>query len=634
MLYFYKNIILLNSMEENLNNIEKNNDNINELSINDFQNDLDEEKDMENKKENIPEKEQINEYDINNFSELINKIKYFLEDKNEIKAKNKDNKRGSKQFNNIETTKKPKAEHINIIIPILNEFIDFLSKKNLEEKCKDLNLRGLSEILIKLQSTFFLNMDILTKIEIICNLLVNNLKNNEQSEIFMEIMVETLNYCENYDCSNVLITSLKLINNILKKYSYFIEPVYDFTIPKIYNVLDLNYQNEEMIQLLCYKILLLFIYNNVFSYDLVGKGLLSRIKELLNKIKKKIDNNELNNNLNINNEKKDLNNDIVKNNESNNANINDLIKQIYILLISLTNVDSNLIKISEELMEILLDEFLRENYSEDSNINIKILFFELLIEKEQKSIDIFIKYKGIECILKLMIMHEKNKDVILKLFHIINMILTYNKAYNEIMIKLKFHEYIKNIVDNLGNVERDIDFSGKSILFLIDFRKDKLEEVEEYDLNQIKLKKASAPPSYVINFLTNGKVVKIVNNLGEIKKKYLYFTSDFLKVIAKKVNSNLPPKQKYIIETVNINSVVKGYGTDAFKKSKRFYRALPEFNKCFSIIALHPLEGQKSINVICDKESEVDKWINYIKIIIAYLQENKTIKKNISFNNS
>ena len=281
-----------------------------------------------------------------------------------------------------------------------------------------------------------------------------------------------------------------------------------------------------------------------------------------------------------------------------------------------------------------MGEFLNENYSDDKNINIKIVFFELLIEKEQKSIDIFIKYKGIECILKLMIMHEKNKDVILKLFHIINMILTYNKAYNEIMIKLKFHEYIKNIVDNLGNVERDIDFSGKSILFLIDFRKDKLEEVEEYDLNQIKLKKASAPPSYVINFLTNGKVVKIVNNLGEIKKKYLYFTSDFLKVIAKKVNSNLPPKQKYIIETVNINSVVKGYGTDAFKKSKRFYRALPEFNKCFSIIALHPLEGQKSINVICDKESEVDKWINYIKIIIAYLQENKTIKKNISFNNS
>ena len=619
-------------MEDNLNIEEKTNNNINELSIYDFQNNLEGIEDKENKRENNPEKEQINEYDINNFSELINKIKYFLEDKNEPKAKNKENKRGSKKTNYIETTKKPKTEHINIIIPILNDFIDFLSKKNLrEEKHKDLNLKGLSEILIKLQSSFYINIDILTKIEIICNLLINNLNNNE-SEIFVEIMIETLNYCENYDYSNILITSLKLINNILKKYSYFVEPVYDITIPKIYNVLDLNYKNEELTHLLCYKILILFIYNNVFSYDLVSKGLLSKIKELLYKIKKKIGNNEINNNLNINNEQ-NINNDI-KNDENNKASVNDLINQIYILLISLTNVDSNLIKISEELMEILLDEFLNENYSEDQNINIKIVFFELLIEKEQKSIDIFIKYKGIECLLKLMIKHEKNKDIIIKIFHIINMILTFNKAYNEIMIKLKFHEYIKNIVYNLGNVDRDIDFSGKSILFLIDFRKDKLEEVEEYDLNQIKLQKASAPPSYVINFLTNGKVVKIVNNLGEIKKKYLFFTSDFLKVIAKKVNSNLPPKQKYIIETVNINSVVKGFGTDAFKKSKRFYRALPEFNKCFSIIALHPLEGQKSINVICDKESEVDKWINFIKIIVVYLQENKTIKKNINFNNS
>ena len=146
--------------------------------------------------------------------------------------------------------------------------------------------------------------------------------------------------------------------------------------------------------------------------------------------------------------------------------------------------------------------------------------------------------------------------------------------------------------------------------------------------------KASDPPPHVKNFLNNGKMVKIVNDLGEIKKKYLYFTQDFLKVIAKNVKSNLPPKQKYIIETVYITSVVKGYGTDVFKKSKRFYRGLPELNKCFSIISLNPTEGQKSINVICEKESEVDKWINFIKIIIGYLQDNKRIKKNITFNSN
>ena len=208
------------------------------------------------------------------------------------------------------------------------------------------------------------------------------------------------------------------------------------------------------------------------------------------------------------------------------------------------------------------------------------------------------------------------------------MILTYNKAYNEIMIKLKFHEIIKDSVNKLGTDEREIDFNGKSILFLIDFKK--LEEVEDYDFNQIKSKKTSLP-SYVSNFLNNGKIVKVVNNLGETKKKYLFFTTDFLKVIAKKVNSNLAPKQKYVIDTDCINSIIKGYGTEAFKKSKRFYRALPDVNKCFSIIGFHPTEGQKSINVICEKESDADKWLNYMKIVISYLQENKRIKKNIKF---
>ena len=104
-----------------------------------------------------------------------------------------------------------------------------------------------------------------------------------------------------------------------------------------------------------------------------------------------------------------------------------------------------------------------------------------------------------------------------------------------------------------------------------------------------------------------------------------------MKISAKKVNSNLPPKQKYILETTQITSIVKGYGTEAFKKSKRFYRAVPDANKCFSIIAFNPTEGKKSINVICEKESETDKWLNYIKVIITYLQENNRITKNITF---
>ena len=367
-------------MEEKINIEDK--DNENQINIDLLQNNLKE--NPVNKDENILIKDQINENDVNNFSELLNKINNKIEEKTEIK-KNKDGKRASKKSNNIESNKSQKNDNINEIIPLLNDFIDLLTKKSInEEKSKELDLNRLSRLLKMLQSLFYINIEILKKIEIICNLLVNNLRDYEQIIIFLEILVGTLDYCDNKFNTDLLINSLNSLNNILEKYSNLIEPVYDITIPKIYSILNVSINSDEIIQILCYKILILFIYNNVFSYDLVSKGLLSKIKEVLNKIK----NNEIHNNLNIKSEKLED-----KNINNNDFNINDLINQIYILLISLTNVDSNLIKISEELMEILLDEFLNNNSIEEKYINIKLDFFELLIEKEPKSIDIFIKYK-------------------------------------------------------------------------------------------------------------------------------------------------------------------------------------------------------------------------------------------------
>ena len=46
----------------------------------------------------------------------------------------------------------------------------------------------------------------------------------------------------------------------------------------------------------------------------------------------------------------------------------------------------------------------------------------------------------------------------------------------------------------------------------------------------------------------------------------LLFSKDLMKVSAKKIKSNLPPKPKYIIDTPTIKKVLKGHGTDAFKK--------------------------------------------------------------------
>ena len=614
-------------------------------------------------------KEPLNENDINNFSEILDKIKISLEQINQLKKINNRQTRKTKTINNIIendnnniSNRHSKVENTNLIISLLNKIIYLFSEKNINEENKSkIELNDLSNLLKELQICFYSNAEILKQINLICGIVINNLKDSEQIKIFLEIMIESLNYNDNNNNSNLIIISLKFIYDILKNNNInLMDNIYDITIPKIYNILNLSKNNDSIIQIFCYKILTLFTHNNVYSFDLVSRGLLFNIKEELEEIK-----NNKNKNINIQNDIFEINtnsnlleenniNNINNNNINNinninnnisisdeisekdinekNVNYNDIIRQIYILLKKLIEVNSNALKISDELMENLLNEFLDDNYSKDQNIHLKINFFELLIEKEPKSITNFVKYDGIKCILKFLKMNENNKKIILKLFNILNRILVYDKSYNEIVYNLNFQEYIKQIMGKIGNNEKEIDFKGKSILFLNNFEKEKLEEIEECDLNNKKLTKIIPPKPEAINFLNNGRIVKVVNNLGEIKSKYLFFTQDLMKVMAKKIKSTLPPKQKYIIDTMYITSVVKGYGTDVFAKSKRFYRKIPDVNKCFSIIEFHPSEGYKSINVICQKENEVDKWVNYIKEIITYFQENNRIQRNIIYN--
>ena len=146
--------------------------------------------------------------------------------------------------------------------------------------------------------------------------------------------------------------------------------------------------------------------------------------------------------------------------------------------------------------------------------------------------------------------------------------------------------------------------------------------VEDYKL-------AEPIPSEVRNFLTSGKQVKIINNHGDVKQMQLIFSSDLMKVSAKKVKSNLPPKQKYVIETHTIKKILKGHGTGAFKKSKGLFRKIPPPEICFSIIGPTTIDGEKSLNVQCENEKEVDKWLNYLSIVINYFKKTHAIKGSV-----
>ena len=59
---------------------------------------------------------------------------------------------------------------------------------------------------------------------------------------------------------------------------------------------------------------------------------------------------------------------------------------------------------------------------------------------------------------------------------------------------------------------------------------------------------------------------------------HLSMTQDLMKISGKKPKSKLPPKPKYVIETSQIKQIIKGHGTDAFKKSKGLFRSSKENN--------------------------------------------------------
>ena len=109
----------------------------------------------------------------------------------------------------------------------------------------------------------------------------------------------------------------------------------------------------------------------------------------------------------------------------------------------------------------------------------------------------------------------------------------------------------------------------------------------------------------------------------------LIFTQDLMKVSGKKLKSNLPPKPKYIIDTLTIKKILKGHGTDAFKKSKGLFKKIPPPELCFSIIGPTTAEGMKALNVVCESEKDVERWIDYLKIVINYFKKTKGIKGNV-----
>ena len=68
-------------------------------------------------------------------------------------------------------------------------------------------------------------------------------------------------------------------------------------------------------------------------------------------------------------------------------------------------------------------------------------------------------------------------------------------------------------------------------------------------------------------------------------------------------------------------------------KSKGLFRKIPPPEVCFSIIGPTNVEGTKSLNVQCESEKDVDRWIKYLQIVLNYSKKTKLLKEQLLLRN-
>ena len=176
--------------------------------------------------------------------------------------------------------------------------------------------------------------------------------------------------------------------------------------------------------------------------------------------------------------------------------------------------------------------------------------------------------------------------------------------------------------------DKIIKFEGKIAINNITYKKEETKETLNPSIfEEIEsIKKAKGP---LHDFITKGILVKGLNPKGKTKEFILSFSPDLMKIYFHKPKVPLiPPKAKYTLETP-LSQVVKGYGTDLFKKTGGVFSKPPDKSLCFSVIQekLDEEMKEKSLNIICTNEKECNKIFSAFEIGIR-IAKSKCGKEN------
>ena len=463
-----------------------------------------------------------------------------------------------------------------------------------------LDLPKIYELLHTIQSKYYSDPEILTQVNIISGSLVKNLKDDskgkEYTKKFYELIPESTK-CQDHNKDLVLL-SMKLMHDGLEKKPNLVDETYDETVPITLSLLKL-YKDNPDIQENGYSILSLFGKNKTFATSMINNGILPTIKETLE-------------------------NAIVSDNLKDKNKV--IRREIFKLLSNLSEDESNSSKISDEIMSQLIEDLKNYGFTEDSNGKEIIKLLDTLLNNNQ-CVASFVQFGGIDTCINLLDKNDSNVELVKTLFQIFKKVSGASDEYKKMLQEKKMPNLINKIIKKIGVYDKKIEYEGRQLLFNVNLIKSEIEDPNKMNVTEIKI---SEPiPSEVKNFLTNGKQVKIINDKGEIKEMQLICSPDLMKVSAKKLKSKEPPEPKYTIDIPSIKKVLKGYGTDAFQKSKGIFRSIPNPEVCFSIIGPSTVEGAQTLNIECENEKDVDQWIKYLQIVINYLKKTQGIKGSV-----
>ena len=463
-----------------------------------------------------------------------------------------------------------------------------------------LDIPRLYDLLKNLQSKYYSDPEVLTNIDCISGALVKNLKDDakgkEYTKKFYDLIPESTK-CQD-SIPELVNLALKLMHDGLVKKPNLVDEVYEETVPHTLNLLKLYKDNPE-IQENGYKLLSLFTKKPSFAQNMVDNGLLDVVKETI---------------------ENPLFNDSLK------EQAKGLKNTIYKMLNILAKEDDNKPKISDELMENLIPVVDEKGYNEEGKDVVKLLD-SLVLNK--KCVPPFVQYKGIDSCVNLFDKNDSNIELIPILLSLFKSVADTSDEYKKMLKEKKLIDLINRAIKKIGMYDKKIEFDGRQLIFSINLAKIDLEDPNSIGVEDIKI--VEPIPAEVRNFLTSGRQVKIINDHGDVKQMQLIFSSDLMKVSAKKVKSTLPPKPKYIIETHTIKKILKGHGTNAFKKSKGLFRKIPPPEVCFSIIGPTTVDGVKALNVERERKKDVDKWLKYLSVVINYFKKTHTIKGAVIF---